>query len=357
MPHDAKDFYKYGKPVGELFQTLSESYFDTYEEGRPFGEGVDDTYPDDYPESRWGLNLGCVQHNTPAWGESCLRSVQNHVLYYVVANAQSNRETLTAFFAKPDEDPSPDKALQNLSNAWRDEFALNDPLEGSVEDRMRTAEWRITMCYYAIYKAFSGLMRATFEEIRASGGGGSHGQMWKKHRTSMLTELEDALYVYPFMPFPVGRFSDEAFDWTIPYPAWAEQPERLESRLATNAERELEAIYELRDRFHRKPDSPCPTFFDLLLDLRHWANYHRGGIFSRLYGGGYKFAIDEGLRITTFAGLAIAEVGLIHSLDYDTVKEEYEGYRRSAEEGIEESARLVSRRFSVYEEVFGNNDA
>ncbi len=120
MPHDAKDFYKYGKPVGELFQTLSESYFDTYEEGRPFGEGVDDTYPDEYPESRWGLDLGCVQHNTPAWGESCLRSVQNHVLYHIVANAQSNRETLTAFFANPDEDPSPDKALQNLSNAWRD---------------------------------------------------------------------------------------------------------------------------------------------------------------------------------------------------------------------------------------------
>jgi hypothetical protein len=212
------------------------------------------------------------------------------------------------------------------------------------------------MCYYAIYKAFSGLMRATFEEIRASGGGGSHGQMWKKHRTSMLTELEDALYAYPFMPFPVGRFSDEAFDWTIPYPAWEAQPERLESRLATNAERELEAIYELRDRFHRKPDSPCPTFFDLLLDLRHWANYHRGGIFSRLYGRGFRFAIDEGLRITTFAGMAIAEVGLIYSLGYDQVRDEFTGYRESAAQGVEQSAEVVGRRFSVYDSVFGTGE-
>lgn len=109
-----------------------------------------------------------------------------------------------------------------------------------------------------------------------------------------------------------------------------------------------------RNRFPRNPDSPCPTFFDLLLDLRHWANYHRGGIFSRLYGGGFQFAIDEGLRLLTFTGLTIAEVGLIYALGYETVEKEFLGYQRSAEAGIGESARLVDRRFQVYRRAFSS---
>ena len=45
MAFDEKEFYKYGKPVGKLFQTLSTSFFDTYEYGRPFGEGVEAECP------------------------------------------------------------------------------------------------------------------------------------------------------------------------------------------------------------------------------------------------------------------------------------------------------------------------
>jgi hypothetical protein len=46
-------------------------------------------------------------------------------------------------------------------------------------------------------------------------------------------------------------------------------------------------------------------------------------VFSRLYGSGLRFAIDEGLRLITFTELAITEVGLIQSLSYDTVEEEF----------------------------------
>jgi len=49
MALDEKEFYKYGKPVGKLFQTLSTSFFDTYEYGRPFGEGVESECPPDFP--------------------------------------------------------------------------------------------------------------------------------------------------------------------------------------------------------------------------------------------------------------------------------------------------------------------
>jgi hypothetical protein len=113
-------------------------------------------------------------------------------------------------------------------------------------------------------------------------------------------------------------------------------------------------MYQYRQSFYRDSDDPCPTFFDLLLNLRHWANYHRGGVFSRLYGPGLRFAIDEGLRLLTFTGLAIAEVGLIQSLGYETVEEEFRAYEQSSKEGVQDSSHFAARRFAVYEQTFGD---
>jgi hypothetical protein len=75
MALDEKEFYKYGKPVGKLFQTLSTSFLDTYEYCRPFGEGVEGECPPDFPESRWGLEFRRVMHKTPVWGDECLQTV------------------------------------------------------------------------------------------------------------------------------------------------------------------------------------------------------------------------------------------------------------------------------------------
>lgn len=351
MVLDEKEFYKYGKPVGKLFQTLSTSFFDTYEQGRPFGEGVGRDRPTDFPDSRWGLEFRRVEHNTPVWGDECLQTVQDHVLYYIVANAKSNEAELQSYFGDT-EQVDHEQALRNLSNAWRDEFAVNDPIEGTAKERMRTAEWRISMTYYAIYKAFSALMRSNFNEIHATGRGGTHMRMWKKHRLEMLDELNDSLYVYPFMYFPNGDFGDRWFDWSTPYPTWQGQNPDIDSQLNENARTALSEIYSYRQSFYEKPETPCPTFFDLLLNLRHWANYHRGGVFSRLYGSGLRFAIDEGLRLTTFTGLTIAEIGLIHSLGYETVKGEFEAFEQSSRVGVKESSSLPHRRFNIYDEVF-----
>jgi hypothetical protein len=353
MTVDEKEFYKYGKPVAKLFQTLSTSFFDTYEYGRPFGEGVDGECPPDFPESRWGLEFCRVMHNTPVWGDECLQTVQGHVLYHVVSNAKANEDELQAYFDEPDGGDH-EQALRNLSNAWRDEFAVNDPIEGEVADRMRTAEWRISMAYYAIYKAFSALMRSKFDDILTDGRGGTHVRMWKKHRWEMLDELTGSLYVYPFMYFPEGDFSDCWFDWSSPYPDWNGRSSDIDSVLNEKARDSLSEMYRYRQSFHEKPDAPCPTFFDMLLNLRHWANYHRGGVFSRLYGSGLRFAIDEGLRLITFTGLAITEVGLIQSLGYDTVKEEFLAFEQSSKEGVTDSSYLPSRRFAVYEQALAD---
>lgn len=351
MVLDEKQFYKYGKPVGELFQALSTSFFDTYEYGRPFGEGVESKCPPDFPESRWGLEFRRVMHNTPVWGDECLQTVQGHILYHIVSNAKAKEDELRAYFEGSNSGDA-EKALRNLSNAWRDEFAVNDPIDGGAADRMRTAEWRISMAYYAIYKAFSALMRSRFDDIRMDGGGGSHVRMWKKHRSEMLDELTDSLYTYPFMYFPNGEFSDQWFDWSAPYPTWNGQSPEIDSVLNKNAKDALTDIYNYRQSFHEDSDTPCPTFFDVLLNLRHWANYHRGGVFSRLYGSGLRFAIDEGLRLTTFTGLTIAEVGLIQSLGYDVIEKEFKAFKQSSIEGVEDSSYFPAKRFAVYEQEF-----
>jgi hypothetical protein len=210
------------------------------------------------------------------------------------------------------------------------------------------------MAYYAIYKAFSALMRSKFDDILTDGRGGTHVRMWKKHRWEMLDELTDSLYVYPFMYFPEGDFSDQWFDWSSPYPDWNGRSSDIDSVLNEKARDSLSEMYRYRQSFHEKPDAPCPTFFDMLLNLRHWANYHRGGVFSRLYGSGLRFAIDEGLRLITFTGLAITEVGLIQSLGYDTVKEEFLAFEQSSKEGVTDSSYLPSRRFAVYEQALGD---
>ena len=353
MTFDEKEFYKYGKPVGELFQILSTSFFDTYEYGRPFGEGVESECPSDFPESRWGLEFRRVTHNTPVWGDECLQTVQGHVLYHVVSNAKANDDELQSYFNESNGGDR-EQALRNLSNAWRDEFAVNDPIEGEAADRMRTAEWRISMAYYATYKAFSALMRSKFDDILADGRGGTHVRMWKRHRREMLDELTDSLYVYPFMYFPEGDFSNYWFDWSAPYPDWSGRSSDIDSKLSKKARNSLSKIYRHRQSFHEEPDTPCPTFFDMLLNLRHWANYHRGGVFSRLYGSGLRFAIDEGLRLITFAGLTIVEVGLIQSLSYDTVVEEFRAFEQSSTKGVQDSSHFPARRFAVYEQAFND---
>jgi hypothetical protein len=210
------------------------------------------------------------------------------------------------------------------------------------------------MAYYAIYKAFSALMRSRFDDITANGRGGTHVRMWKKHRSEMLDELTDSLYVYPFMYFPEGDFSDYWFDWSSPYPDWNDRSSDIDSVLSEKARDSLSEMYGYRQSFHEDSDAPCPTFFDMLLNLRHWANYHRGGVFSRLYGSGLRFAIDEGLRLITFTGLAITEVGLIQSLGYDTVEEEFLAFEQSSKEGVTDSSYYPARRFAVYEQALGD---
>lgn len=171
-----------------------------------------------------------------------------------------------------------------------------------------------------------------------------------------MDELGNTLYPYQFMFFPrdFGPHSSKWFDWTVPYPMIDEKWESQREVMATNAKNALSSVYsKARESINWEDGKPVlVTFYDLLLQLRHCANYQEGCIFSRLYGDGYRQFIDEGLCLIIFTGMAIAEVGLIYSLGFGRFYSQYKQYACSCREGVEEGMRLIERRMNVYEQAF-----
>jgi hypothetical protein len=351
MPQDARSFQREAAPVAELLCSVNDSFYETYEFNKDwYREGGHKAKGSGAFRQKWGLDLSKVEMSRESgkhrltWGGD-LVEVQNHILYYIVSNSIENEPTLNDFFDY--EVVNRERVTRNITNAWRDEFALNDPVNGSPKERMRIAEWRIIMCYYAVYKSISALMRTRFDDSW------SHSDMWMKHMNKFVDELKGDLYAYPFMFFPrnSGPHSTKWFDWTVPYPIQDHLRSEEQATLQENAERCLSSIHS--DIRKIAPNGTFVTFYDLLHHLRTWANYQHGGIFSRLYGEGYIQMTDEALRLITFTGMTIAEVGLIQALGLDYIKSEYKSYQESCEAGkVPDAAHFIDRRMHVYEQAF-----
>ncbi|WP_224268505.1 hypothetical protein [Haloprofundus salinisoli] len=358
MPYSSNDFMQQGAPVGEFFRSVNKGYELAYEWDRhDYHPRVEDRFGrPSASRSEFGLDLSRIRCNSGTWGTN-LEDIQNHVLYHVVQNAKNNRITIESFFRDSIPQEKHDEIARNITNAWRDEFALNDPVEGVGEDRMRTTEWRIAQCYYAIFKAQSALMHANFDEIRSNDSGGSHVRMWKKHRREMMPQLGNSLYAYPFMFFPqatTGSDSSNWFDWTVPFPIPDQNFDRQEDILQQNARDSLENLYGQLEEFDWTNEGGLNTFYDALLMLRAWANYQHGGVFSRLYGEGYIQAIDEALRLLAFTGLAIAETGIILAHGWRRFLVIWQVFWANAYAGIANSYEIARRRLQVYREAFGD---
>lgn len=97
------------------------------------------------------------------------------------------------------------------------------------------------------------------------------------------------------------------------------------------------------------------TFYDILLQFRTWANYKHGGVFSLLYGEGYKKAIDDALRLLAFVGLAIAEVGIIMSQGYEYFEDMLDAFRAGASDGVSDSDKIVNKRAEAYKRTYSES--
>lgn len=360
MIHDWKVYLQEAKPVANLMKIINGSYRLAYEFDR-------DDYHEENPfladelgatREKWGLNLSRVDPVVSGghlhWGDN-LEDIQNHVLYHVVTQAVEHNEGLENFFQdrESDEETHFIQAFRNLTNAWRDEYALNAPFEASPESRTRTAEWRIVQAYYSIYKAFSALLRSKFLDIRR--GRGAHAGLWRFHREECMDELQEKLYPFPFFYFPVddNPRDHDYFTWVVPYPIHDNFYEDQCEQQNEYVEDTLQAIYNKAKQIPYFEDEVLITFFDLLKSLREWAQYQQGGIFSRLYGETHIKALDHALRIISFTGITVAEVALICSFGIGRFKDVYGEYKDSCLAGdVPNGFEQVSRRLQVYDEAF-----
>lgn len=358
---DWRVYKEEAEPVADLMKSINSGYRlayeydrDDYREGNPFlDEGKGAT------RKKWGIDLSKIRPITTGghqyWGDS-LENVRKHVLYHVTEQAVRHEDSLQDFFQDRDLDKNEHfvEAFRNLTNGWRDEFALNRPRLDSEEVRAKTAEWRIIQSYYAVFKATSAIMRSKFEDIRENGRG-NHASVWETHRRRCMDELQEKLYVFPFMYFPVddNPRKNDAFSWEVPYPIHDSLYERQKERQNRYAQESLESIYASSQESPYLQDEMLFTFYDLMKGLREWAQYQQGGIFSRLYGETHIKALDHALRLIAYTALAIAEVALICAFGFDEFEGVYSEYRESCEEGqATESLYLVYERFSVYSSAF-----
>ncbi|WP_157078404.1 hypothetical protein [Halalkalicoccus paucihalophilus] len=165
---------KQAAPFGDLCGELNKSLYDVYEDGKWVYKSNRYQSSEKDCMNDLMIDLSKVKCYGYAW-EDNLEDIQSHILYHIIQNASSNKSALNDFFSRYSGDL--ESIERNLTNGWRDEFALNDPIGKDEGERMKTVEWRITMCYYSIFKAQSALMHCRFNKIRENAKGGSHVQM------------------------------------------------------------------------------------------------------------------------------------------------------------------------------------
>jgi hypothetical protein len=361
MSHDASEFVDEALPVGNLMKSINKGYFwsyeldrHDYENGNPFvedGKGME--------HSQWRLDLSRIRRHYKIYLSGDVANLQEHILYHVVSRSLEFGSELESFLTDREGTKSEHRkeSFRNLTNGWRDEFALNDPTDKEEAVRMRTAEWRIIQCYYSILKSVSALLRTKYKDIDQKGSGPSpHQRRFNLHAEEFMGELGNKLYTFPFMFFPENQF-DWWFDWPVPYPIHEDYYEEQQQKMNDEAKRQLKRIYGKAGNLSTWDENTTAiTTYDLLKELRDWANYQRGGILNRLYGETHQQAIDNALRLLSFTSLVIAEVGLIHAFGYETFREEYRAYEESCRAGVEDAANLVRSRFVVYSQAFGDSD-
>lgn len=359
--NDWKVYKEEAEPIIDLLKSINNGYSLTYEYDRHnFCE--DNPYLEDgkgATRSEWGIDLSRVDPIKKGghlyWGDNH-EHIRKHVLYHVTAQAIKYRDELQDFLRDRELDRKEHftEAFRNLTNSWRDEYALNCPQFDSEEVRAQTAEWRIIQMYYAVFKSTSAIMRSKFENIRKDGKG-KHASLWETHRRKCMDELQTKLYPFPFMYFPVADNPQrrDAFSWEIPYPIHEDFYEDQKERQDGYAQDMLESIYESSQKSSYIQGKTLFTFYDLLKGLREWAQYQQGGIFSRLYGETHIKALDHALRLIAYTALTVAEVALICSFGFNEFENIYSEYKQSCEEGqASDSLYLVYERYEVYRKVF-----
>lgn len=345
-------FVREGIPVGEFFKEVANQFYWAYEFNRNQwqeieGSPAEDSEIDINEGNIWGLEMTEVTDSLP---ENSIGRLEDHVLYAVVEQALRNRGRLMTYLRdrSDGEEECAEAAFRNLSNAWRDEYALNQPFDFDAEDRMKTAEWRISKCYYSLYKSLSAIEHTKL----GSRLEGSHTKVLNIHETRFIRSKVGDLYVFPFNFYDITSSKKHTTTYPVPYPI-DDSAGIDEGEIISRYNETLDYIFK---RFDEKIDdiengaspSTIRSFYHVMKFFREWANYEHGGIFSRLYGEGYRKYMDTALRLMSFTAMTISEVALIASFGFDKYRSELELYEEASKVGIQRSSKLPSERCEVY---------
>lgn len=358
MSHTARRFAQQAIPVGQFMKTLSEGFYWAYEYKRGQWMGVENaTAPnseiDADSQTVWELNL------EEATYKNDIERLKEHIIFATVGQAVDDRDQLLQFFRGRSGSARlyEEKAFRNLTNAWRDEYCLNSPVDAEPEERMKTAEWRITMCYYALYKSASAIVHTKDSSDLSN----SHVRTLNIHASQFLSSRARCLYGYPLNHNPC---SGDFFEFRLPFPQhisvedeeWREplREDRIDT-YADHYERLMTALYSKAKNISTwDSDRETSTFFHVFKLLREWANYGHGGIFSRLYGPGYIKFIDRAIQLLTYSAISTAEVAAICAFGFERFERELRYYREACEEGISDGALHVDERFEIYQRALSN---
>lgn len=339
-------------------KTLSDGFYWAYEYNRDQYMGVENAVAsmseiDPDQQVVWGLNLAEATY------KSDIERLKEHIIYATVAQAVDQRDQLLSFFRgrSGSDRLYEEKTFRNLTNAWRDEYCLSAPVDVEPEERMKTAEWRITMCYYALYKSASAIVHTKDSSDLSN----SHVRTLNMHANQFLSSRARCLYGYPLN---YGPSSGDFFDFRLPFPIhvgvddeeWrTELREERTEAYADHNERLMTALYSKAEKISTwDSDRNTSTFYHVFKLLREWANYEHGGIFSRLYGPGYIKFIDRAIQLLAYSAISTAEVSTICAFGLDRFERELRYYREACEEGISDSSLYVDDRFEVYQRVLND---
>lgn len=360
MSYSADRFMEEGDPVGEFFYGLYHGFYWHYEQNRAQRQDVTespavDSEINEENQSVWGLDLS--ETNGPPAVD--VEGLKDHILYAVLAQARENRESLLNFYrgSWDDREGCSEQAFRNLSNAWRDEFILNYPKEEDYEFRMQSAEWRITVCYYSLYKSLSAIVHTKDSSDLST----THVSTANRH----ANEFMDMPATQPIFVYPYNFHPDDTryFDFSLPYPAFQDYPdefveehlERLLTQFSEESNNRMTSVYnKITNISTYSSDRSTDTFYHLMKLLREWANYEEGRIFARLHGDGYLKAIDRTLQLLTYSALVTSEVAVIASFGFEEFRSQVEGFHRASTRGITNCADDVLQRNQVYSHVISD---
>lgn len=243
-----------------------------------------------------------------------------------------------------------DKADKNLlqfhlAKGWHNELVRSDPLHPDYLDVGTNlsdwgapgsggfAAWNIIQSYYAVFEFISCLCLSADPSVDTRG----HKKVAATFTSQVQGKFKNRIIFYPFSLSSISKSKD-----------FPEHPRHCDYHYASYPRDKNLQILDLEVESVRAlsflSGTAKKSFFDLLYELRLWANYTGLQSLLKLSDGGYQKFLSKNLAIITFFAAGMAELATLSAVG----RSEYLAILREFSESyIEKHARFARNRFLV----------